>query len=117
MRPLARPAVLAGVLFVVLFAVLAAAAPAASPLRSNGDGTVTDLGTGLTWVADQSFAVSSGFAEDAVLPRGGSSSRRRHRASGQGTRRRRASVRRWRCARLTNAPSRNTNASLFASPA
>ncbi len=66
MRPLARPAVLAGVLLLLL----AAAAPAAGPLRHNGDGTVTDLGTGLTWVADRSFAVSSGFARDAVLPRG-----------------------------------------------
>jgi hypothetical protein len=66
MRPAARPAVVLG----ILCFLLAAAAPAASPLRTNGDGTVTDLGTGLTWVADRGFAVSSGFARDTVLPRG-----------------------------------------------
>ncbi|MGH9363567.1 MAG: DUF1566 domain-containing protein [Thermoanaerobaculia bacterium] len=65
MRRLVHPVFL----FAILSLVFSAAAAAAGPLRANGDGTVTDLGTGLTWVRDRSFAVSSGFAHGAVLPR------------------------------------------------
>lgn len=66
MRAFARPVL---VLAALGFLFAAAAASAAGPLRPNGDGTVTDLGTGLVWVADPGFAVSSGFARQAVLPR------------------------------------------------
>jgi Bacterial Ig domain len=65
MRRLASPALL----IVTLALLVSPAAPAAGPLRHNADGTVSDLGTGLTWVSDRNFAVSSGFARDAVLPR------------------------------------------------
>ena len=65
MRRLASP-----VFLVVTLALLVSpAAPAAGPLRHNADGTISDLGTGLTWVRDRNFAVSSGFARAAVLPR------------------------------------------------
>jgi Big-like domain-containing protein len=65
MRRFTSPALL----IVTLALLFSPAAPAAGPLRHNADGTVSDLGTGLTWVADRSFAVTSGFARDVVLPR------------------------------------------------
>ncbi|HEX9667918.1 MAG TPA: hypothetical protein VGC93_00420, partial [Thermoanaerobaculia bacterium] len=65
MRRLVSPALL----IVTLALLFSSAAPAAGPLRHNADGTISDLGTGLTWVRDRNFAVSSGFARDAVLPR------------------------------------------------
>ncbi len=65
MRHLVRPALVLAAALVVL----ASAAPAAGPLRDNGDGTLTDLGTGLRWVADRDFAVTSGFARASALPR------------------------------------------------
>src|SRR5262245_1999036 len=45
------------------------ASAAADLLRDNGDGTMTDSGTGLTWVADRAFAVRSGLAAGLVAPR------------------------------------------------
>lgn len=65
MRRLVSPALL----IVTLALLFSPAAPAAGPLRHNADGTISDLGTGLTWVRDRNFAVSSGFARAAVLPR------------------------------------------------
>ncbi|HEV8580133.1 MAG TPA: Ig-like domain-containing protein [Thermoanaerobaculia bacterium] len=56
----------------VLFSCLALvpfAAAAAEIVHDNGDGTMTDTGTGLTWVADRAFAVRSGFAAGLVAPR------------------------------------------------
>lgn len=49
-----------------LLLALAAALPAAAAVRDNGDGTLTDLATGLTWVADPGFAAEAGLARWAT---------------------------------------------------
>lgn len=46
---------------VVVLAALLAAPSAGAALRDNGDGTVTDPATALTWVADPDFAAAAGF--------------------------------------------------------
>jgi len=57
-----RPVGLSASILVVL--ALSCAAGAQELLEDRGDGTVLDRGTGLVWVADPAFAVSSGFAAD-----------------------------------------------------
>src|SRR5262245_18987075 len=62
-----RRTVLVGVLG--LFLAAAGALAANSRLHDNGDGTVTDRSTGLTWVADPAFVGRDGLARDIVVRR------------------------------------------------